>query len=345
MGLDLWLTMLRFLFYSVRRTWKPMNMKCLKYYTLLVPENTIINFLKHKSNAPMCQYHKRIMLLNYGKQFHTASSLCTVLQSAFSHMYSTDSRKSYTNQENISRKDFLEGMFQDRKQKLAESRQMILKDIKEKKDKMKEKMEEVIEKENVLTIPNLLCLFRIAAAPYLGYLVLQSEFHLAVAIFAFAGVTDLVDGWIARTYPSQSSKFGSFLDPLADKVLIACLFLTLTYAGYIPIALTGMIIARDILLVAAGFYIRYQSLPPPKTLSRYFDATHVTAQLAPTYVSKINTAIQLLLACSTLAAPVFDYVDHPFLHGLWYLTAGTTAASAISYIISQDTYKYFRIKK
>lgn len=293
----------------------------------------------------MCQYHKRLMLLNYGKQFHASSRLCALLHSAFNHLYSTDSRKSYTNQENISRKDLLEGMLQEKKQKLAESKNMILKDIRETKDKVKERMEEVIEKENVVTIPNLLCLFRIAAAPYLGYLILQSEFNLAVAIFAFAGVTDLADGWIARSYPSQSSKFGSFLDPLADKVLIACLFLTLTYTGYIPIALTGMIIARDLLLVAAGFYIRYQSLPPPKTLSRYFDATHVTAQLAPTYISKINTAIQLLLACSTLAAPVFNYVDHPLLHGLWYVTAGTTAASAISYIISQDTYKYFRAKK
>lgn len=56
---------------------------------------------------------------------------------------------------------------------------------------------------------------------------------------------------------------GSFLDPMADKVLIATLFLTLTYADLIPVALTGMIIARDAILVVAGFIIRYRSLPPP----------------------------------------------------------------------------------
>lgn len=51
---------------------------------------------------------------------------------------------------------------------------------------------------------------------------------------------------------------------------------------------------------------------------RYFDATHVTAQLAPTFISKVNTAVQLLLVGSTLAAPVFDYVNHPALQGLWF---------------------------
>lgn len=56
---------------------------------------------------------------------------------------------------------------------------------------------------------------------------------------------------------------GSFLDPMADKVLIGTLFLSLTYAGLIPVVLTSIIIGRDILLIVAGFVIRYQSLPPP----------------------------------------------------------------------------------
>lgn len=56
-----------------------------------------------------------------------------------------------------------------------------------------------------------------------------------------------------------------------------------------------------------------------RTLSRYFDVTHATAQLAPTFISKINTAVQLTLAATTLAAPVFNYVDHPALHMLWFV--------------------------
>ncbi|XP_060527558.1 probable cardiolipin synthase (CMP-forming) isoform X2 [Cylas formicarius] len=162
---------------------------------------------------------------------------------------------------------------------------------------------------------------------------------MALAVLGFAAVTDLLDGWIARNWKTQSSKMGSFLDPMADKILIATLFLTLTYADLIPIVLTGLIIVRDVALVAAGFIIRYQSLPPPKTLSRYFDASLATAQLAPTFISKVNTAVQLLLVGSTLAAPVFHYVGHPVLECLWYITGATTIAAAISYVLTKNTYK------
>jgi cardiolipin synthase len=208
----------------------------------------------------------------------------------------------------------------DTEQRIKNKGTIILQDIKETTDKVKGKVEEVIERENVYTIPNFLCVSRILISPYLGMLIVQSDFNFALAILGVAAVTDLLDGWIARTWENQSSKMGSFLDPMADKVLIATLFLSLTYADLIPIALTSMIIARDIVLVVAGFIIRYRSLPPPRTLSRYFDVTHATAQLAPTFISKINTGVQLLLVGSTLAAPVFHYVGHPLLEYLWYLT-------------------------
>lgn len=96
---------------------------------------------------------------------------------------------------------------------------------------------------------------------FCNVLVILNIFYL-LALY-FHKLIFQLDGWIARTWKSQSSKMGSFLDPMADKVLIATLFLTLTYADLIPIALTGIIIARDVLLVVAGFVIRYRSLPPP----------------------------------------------------------------------------------
>ncbi|XP_025833387.1 probable cardiolipin synthase (CMP-forming) [Agrilus planipennis] len=182
-------------------------------------------------------------------------------------------------------------------------------------------------------------------SPFLGMLIIQAEFQYALAVLGIAAVTDLLDGWIARTWESQSSNLGSFLDPMADKVLIATLFLSLTYAELIPVILTGMIIGRDVLLVTAGFIIRYQSLPPPKTLSRYFDASHATAKLAPTLISKVNTGIQLLLVGSTLAAPVFQYVNHPALQTLWYVTGVTTVAAGLSYIMSKNTYKILTKEK
>lgn len=81
-----------------------------------------------------------------------------------------------------------------------------------------------------------------------------------------------------------------------------------------------------------------------KTLSRYFDPTHATVQLAPTYISKINTAIQLSFVAGTLAAPVFHFVNHPILEALCYITALTTLAGGVSYLLSKKTYKMLRKK-
>lgn len=74
-------------------------------------------------------------------------------------------------------------------------------------------------------------------------------------------------------------------------------------------------------------------------MARYFDATHATVQLAPTLISKLNTGVQLILVASTLAAPVFQFVDHPLLQGLFYVTAATTIAGGVSYLVSKGTYK------
>ena len=63
--------------------------------------------------------------------------------------------------------------------------------------------------------------------------------------------------------PGQASKLGSFLDPLADKVLVISMFLSLTYVNLIPMALASLVISRDVLLIYAGLYIRYMSVEPP----------------------------------------------------------------------------------
>lgn len=182
-------------------------------------------------------------------------------------------------------------------------------------------------------------------SPYLSYLILSQDYQVALWLLAFAGVSDLADGWIARTWSSQASKLGSFLDPVADKLLVGTLFLSLAWVGLIPVPLTCLVVARDIALVVAASYIRYRSLPAPKTLARYFDPTHATVQLAPTIASKLNTAVQLSFAAGTVAAPVFHFVNHPVLQCLCYITAISTLAGGISYLTSRNTYKFLRKKK
>lgn len=185
--------------------------------------------------------------------------------------------------------------------------------------------------ENPWTIPNLLCVCRIVLAPFLGHLIIEQHFHLSLALFTLAGATDLLDGYIARTWPNQKSALGSALDPLADKILISILYVSLTYAQLIPVLLTALVIARDVGLIAAVFWVRYKTVPSPVTLSKFFNPCYTTAQLKPTLFSKVNTAIQLLLVAASLAAPVFQYTDSVFLQCLWYVTAVTTTASGYSY--------------
>ncbi|XP_032760167.1 LOW QUALITY PROTEIN: cardiolipin synthase (CMP-forming) [Rattus rattus] len=185
--------------------------------------------------------------------------------------------------------------------------------------------------ENPWTIPNLLSMTRIGLAPVLGYLILEEDFNVALGVFALAGLTDLLDGFIARNWANQKSALGSALDPLADKVLISILYISLTYADLIPVPLTYMIISRDVMLIAAVFYVRYRTLPTPRTLAKYFNPCYATARLKPTFISKVNTAVQLILVAASLAAPVFNYADSIYLQILWCCTAFTTAASAYSY--------------
>ena len=216
-------------------------------------------------------------------------------------------------------------------------------------------------KDKVLTVPNALCVTRMALAPYIAHLiVVQGDFPWALAFFGYAGLTDLLDGYVARRWPSQASMLGSFLDPLADKVLVAALFLSLTYVGVIPAALTSLVVSRDALLVYAGFYIRYMSVTPPVrttsievqyynsklelllqfSVKKYFDMRLPTAQVQPTQISKVNTLVQLMLVGGALAAPIYDYAEHPLFHGLCLLTAATTFASAVSYAFVKDTYRF-----
>ncbi|XP_049635295.1 cardiolipin synthase (CMP-forming) [Suncus etruscus] len=185
--------------------------------------------------------------------------------------------------------------------------------------------------ENPWTIPNMLSMTRIGLAPVLGYLIIEEDFNIALGVFALAGLTDLLDGFIARNWANQKSALGSALDPLADKILISILYISLTYADLIPVSLTYMIISRDVLLIAAVFYVRYRTLPTPRTLSKYFNPCYATARLKPTFISKVNTAVQLILVAASLAAPVFNYADSIYLQILWCFTAFTTAASAYSY--------------
>jgi len=198
-------------------------------------------------------------------------------------------------------------------------------------------------RENIYNIPNLLTVSRLFAAPATAYLLLHDHHKWALALFAYAGITDLVDGWIARRFKLQTVA-GSVIDPMADKALMIILTVTLAVKGAIPAYLATLILGRDASLAIAAIYYRYASLPAPKTFMRYWDFSLPSAEVHPTTVSKYNTFLQLILIGSTLALPVVtvggqyagllqmsDTTLHLGMTYFQWLVAGTTAWSGLSY--------------
>ena len=87
--------------------------------------------------------------------------------------------------------------------------------------------------ENIYTIPNILTFSRLAVTPVIGYLVLHDQHAWAIGLFAYAGITDLIDGWIARTF-KQQTVVGTVIDPMADKTLMTVLTVALAMKGALP---------------------------------------------------------------------------------------------------------------
>ncbi|SNX84674.1 related to CRD1 - cardiolipin synthase [Melanopsichium pennsylvanicum] len=148
--------------------------------------------------------------------------------------------------------------------------------------------------EDILTIPNLLTISRLALTPYIGYLVATHHFVPAVTLLFIASVTDLLDGWLARK-TGKYTVFGSIADPAADKALVTTMVISLAMSGMLPWIVASIILGRDVALVISAFIIRYRTLQEPKTLKRYFNPKLPSATVTPTQISKYNTFLQLLL--------------------------------------------------
>ncbi|KAL2871320.1 cardiolipin synthase [Aspergillus lucknowensis] len=198
--------------------------------------------------------------------------------------------------------------------------------------------------ENIYTVPNILTFSRLVAAPLVGYFLVYDYHATALALFAYAGITDLVDGYIARRYNLQTV-VGTVIDPMADKLLMTISVACLAVNASIPVWLAVIILGRDVGLAISAIYYRWISLPPPKTMARYWDFSLPSAEVKPTGISKINTALQLLLVGSAMALPVAPeaFLDawnlREAMTAFQYLVAATTIWSGLSYVFSKDAVK------
>lgn len=128
-------------------------------------------------------------------------------------------------------------------------------------------------------IPNALTVSRILAVPPLVWLLVTGRYQWALGLAVAAGITDLLDGWLARRFGWQSH-FGGLADPLADKLLLVASYLTLAWLNYLPWWLVGLVLLRDLVIVTGGAIY-------------HFVFENVKAE--PTRLSKFNTACQVAL--------------------------------------------------
>ncbi|MEO8027214.1 MAG: CDP-alcohol phosphatidyltransferase family protein [Bryobacteraceae bacterium] len=114
-------------------------------------------------------------------------------------------------------------------------------------------------------IPNLLTLARIALVPFVGIYIWKREYIYAAALFAIAGFTDALDGWLARKM-NASSRFGLLADPIADKLLLSTMFVVLAVDRVLPWWFSGLVLGRDVLIllmaVAGLLFTRHRGFPP-----------------------------------------------------------------------------------
>ncbi len=172
----------------------------------------------------------------------------------------------------------------------------------------------------VLTLPNLLTLVRIALAPVFLWLYVAGDARLALAVFVAAAATDLLDGLAARAL-DQHSRLGAFLDPIADKFLLACGLFALAARGQIPWWLPVLVVTRDLAILAAAAWL---------------SSTHRAVPVAPTRIGKYATftlvAVVILALAGEVRIPGGPALT-PFVAALGLLGAECVAVSWIQYFL------------
>jgi cardiolipin synthase (CMP-forming) len=167
-----------------------------------------------------------------------------------------------------------------------------------------------------LSIPNLVTLARILLVPVVVWAIAAGQMRAAFLLFMAAAISDAVDGFLAKRF-GMKTELGAYLDPLADKVLIVSIYVTLGITGVIPLWIVILVVSRDIMIVGAIM------------LSWLVDRP---VKIKPHMVSKLNTAMQIVFACLVLASLGFGFDAGALLTLVMWLVAVLTLLSVAFYV-------------
>src|SRR5271165_670312 len=169
-----------------------------------------------------------------------------------------------------------------------------------------------------LNLPNLISLARLFLVPLTIWLILVSHYGTAFWILLAAGISDALDGFIAKRF-DRRTRLGALLDPLADKVLLVSVYVTLGIAGQIWTWLVVLVVFRDVMIVG-GFLLIQAVAAMPKP-------TH------PLFISKVNTGVQVAMVGYVLARRGFGAEAGPVDVLLGIAVAVTTVVSGLTYLV------------
>ena len=166
-----------------------------------------------------------------------------------------------------------------------------------------------------MTVPNLITTIRIILTPVFVIYIINDELISALFVLVISGLSDGVDGMVARLF-NQKSKLGSYLDPLADKIILISAFISLSIRGFLPSWLTVMVISRDVLILM-GVSILF--------------LTGMKIDIRPKVSSKVTTCLQFLTVILVLSKDYLSSLEG-FYPYLFYLTALFTIISFLQYM-------------
>jgi cardiolipin synthase len=168
-----------------------------------------------------------------------------------------------------------------------------------------------------LNLPNIITLGRLLSVPVTIWLIVGERFGTAFWVFVGAGVSDALDGYIAKRFDCRT-RLGALLDPVADKALLTSVYVALGIGGLLPNWLVILVVFRDVMII--GGFLLIQTIAS----QRNFD---------PLYISKINTLAQISLVGFLLARLSFGAADGLVTTLLIGITAVTTTLSGFSYLV------------